>query len=95
MAAVTFGASLRHLVSNPRLFGWNWDVALVDGAGYGNSNPRTTGAVFASDDNIEAWGGAFFGAEDVNGVNVPLLGIDPSSAAEPAAARGSHGRPSG
>ncbi|MDQ1425666.1 MAG: putative transport system permease protein, partial [Acidimicrobiaceae bacterium] len=83
VAAVTFGASMQHLVSNPRLFGWNWDVALVDGGGYGNSNARTTATVFASDDNIEAWGGAFYGAEDVNGLNVPLLGIDASSSLTP------------
>jgi hypothetical protein len=83
MAAVTFGASMQHLVSHPRLFGWNWDVALVDGAGYGNTKPAATRAVFASDGNIEAWSGAFYGAEDVNGVNVPLLGMDPSSQVTP------------
>jgi MacB-like periplasmic core domain/FtsX-like permease family len=83
IAAVTFGASMQHLVSNPRLFGWNWDVALVDGAGYGNSNPLTTDTVLASDANIEAWGGAFYGAEDINGLNVPLLGMNPSSSLTP------------
>ena len=31
VAALTFGASMQHLVANPRLFGWNWNVALVDG----------------------------------------------------------------
>ncbi len=83
VAAVTFGASLQHLVSNPRLFGWNWDVALVDGNGYGNSNPRATERVFAADGNIEAWSGAFYGATDVNGLNVPLLGMDPWSSITP------------
>jgi hypothetical protein len=83
IAAVTFGASMQHLVDNPRLFGWNWDVALVDGAGYGNTKPAATEAAFASNDDIDAWGGAFFGAEDVNGLNTPLLGMAPSSAVTP------------
>jgi hypothetical protein len=83
IAAVTFGASLQHLVSHPRLFGWNWDVALVDGSGYGNTKPAATNAVFASDDNIEAWAGAFYGAEDVNGLNLPLLGMNSSSPVAP------------
>jgi putative ABC transport system permease protein len=82
-ATVTFGASMAHLVSHPHLFGWNWDVALVDGAGYGNTNPPATEAAFAADGDIEAWGGAFYGADDVNGVNLPLLGMDPSSAVIP------------
>ena len=34
--------------------------------------------------NIEAWSGAFYGAADVNGLNMPLLGMDPSSTADPA-----------
>ena len=82
-AAVTFGASMQHLVSNPHLFGWNWDVAVVDGAGYGNTNPTPTATTFAADDNIETWGGAFYGAEDINGLNLPLLGMDPSSSVTP------------
>ncbi len=82
-AAATFGASMQHLVSQPRLFGWNWDVALVDGAGYGNTKPAATNAVLAADDNIEGWSGAFFGAEDINGLNLPLLGMSPSSPVAP------------
>ena len=82
-AAITFGASMQHLVSNPHLFGWNWDVAVVDGSGYGNTNPAPTAATFAADDNIDAWGGAFYGAEDINGSNLPLLGMDPSSSVTP------------
>ncbi len=83
VAAVTFGASLQHLVSNPQLYGWNWDVAVVAGAGYGNTKPAETASVFASDDDIEAWGGAFYGAEDVDGLNLPLLGMSPSSSVTP------------
>lgn len=83
MAAVTFGASMQHLVANPRLFGWNWDVALVDGSGYGNTDPVATEAVLSSNDDVEAWSGAFFGAEDVNGANIPLLGMEPTSSVTP------------
>ena len=83
VAALTFGASMQHLVANPRLFGWNWNVALVDGSGYGNTKPAATEAAFAANPDIEAWGGAFYGATDVNGSNIPVLGMDPSSVAVP------------
>ena len=32
-ATVTFGASLSTLVSNPPLYGWNWDYTLAPAAG--------------------------------------------------------------
>lgn len=83
VAAVTFGASLAHLVSHPRLFGWDWDVALVDGSGYGNTNPTATQEILGRDPDIAAWGGAFYGGDELDGVNLPLLGIDPGSAVLP------------
>src|SRR5205823_1513558 len=33
VATVTFGASLRTLVSRPALYGWNWDYELVGNYG--------------------------------------------------------------
>ena len=83
VAALTFGASMRHLISHPRLFGWDWDVALVDGAGYGNTNPTKTDPVLSANPDVQAWSGAFFGAELINGMEVPLLGMDPASAVGP------------
>jgi putative ABC transport system permease protein len=83
VAAITFGASLQHLVSHPRQFGWDWDVALVDDSGYGNTNPSATQAVLGNDPDVAAWGGAFFGADAIDGRNLPLLGMEPGSAVVP------------
>ena len=44
IATVTFGASLDHLVSTPRLYGWNWSYALSGGDGGGGGDiPGTAG----------------------------------------------------
>jgi hypothetical protein len=83
VAAVTFGASMDHLVASPKLFGWNWDVAIVDGAGYGNTNPVTTKDVLGGDPDVEGWSGAFYGSDQVGGENLPLLGMKPGSATTP------------
>ncbi len=83
VAAVTFGASLQHLVSHPRQFGWDWDVALIDSAGYGNTKPEATKALLRSDPDIEAWSGAFFGGDAIDGHNLPLLGMVPGSTVVP------------
>ena len=34
-SALTLGASLDHFLRTPRLYGWNWDVGIGDGAGPG------------------------------------------------------------
>jgi hypothetical protein len=83
VAALTFGTSMHQLISHPRLYGWDWDVALVDGGGYGNTNPTQTQPVLAADADIESWSGAFFGAEQLNGTEVSLLGMDASSEVTP------------
>lgn len=38
VAAVTFGANLDHLLSSPRLYGWNWDVRATSVAQDGDAN---------------------------------------------------------
>jgi hypothetical protein len=37
-AALTFGASLRHLITSPRSYGWNWD-AQISAKGEGTIEP--------------------------------------------------------
>lgn len=83
VAAAAFGSSMHDLVSHPRLYGWNWDVAVVDSAGYGNTNPIETQRVLSADPDVSAWGGAFYGADEIDGVSVPLLGMDPGSEVTP------------
>ena len=34
-AALTWGSSLRSLVNEPRLYGWDWDATLFLSGGYG------------------------------------------------------------
>jgi len=37
--ALVFGASLSDLVDDPQAYGWPWDVAVITGAGYGDTDP--------------------------------------------------------
>jgi hypothetical protein len=83
VAAVTFGASLTNLVDHPRLFGWDWDIALVDQQGYGNTKPGPTRQILGRDPDIQAWGGAFVGSDQIDGRNVPVLGMPADSPVTP------------
>jgi ABC-type lipoprotein release transport system permease subunit len=78
-ASVTFGASLQHLVHEPRRYGWNWDAALLAGTGYDNMDTATAHRVLDRDPNVTEWSGAYFGSTSVDGVGVPVLGMQPGT----------------
>lgn len=75
-AALTFGASSTHLLDTPRLYGWNWDLALTN---Y-NSGPdlgrlRTA---FAREPAIEGVSVGDLGIPlDVNGRRVGGIALEP------------------
>ena len=71
-ATLTFGSSLQALVSQPRLFGWNWDYAVQSSDGYGPVPDRAT-ATLASDRTVIASSGVWFATLQLDGVEVPLL----------------------
>ena len=75
-AALTFGASSTHLLDTPRLYGWNWDIALTN---Y-NSGPDLARrrAVFAREPAIEEVSVGDLGIPlDVNGRRVGGIALEP------------------
>lgn len=75
--AITFGASMTHLLETPRLQGWNWDVAVGNphilgdpqqNAGIAAKLPRVRGVAEAS--------ASTFGRVEVNGVGTTVVGVD-------------------
>ena len=83
VAALTFGASFHTLVDSPDLFGWNWDSAVFDSGGYGGLSLTTAHQELDGRAGIAGWSGAYFGADSVDGRNVPLLGMEPGSEVTP------------
>lgn len=83
VAALCFAASLDALVSTPRLYGWDWDATLLDTAGYGGINPEASAELLDNDDRVDDWADVYFGADDIDGLNVPLLGVDPGARVVP------------
>jgi hypothetical protein len=79
-AAATFAASLDHLVSTPRLYGWSWDVSVDTG---GNSAQDAATLVRTVDDDLQrsrlvrAYATSVISRIDVNGVTVTALGVKP------------------
>lgn len=75
-AALTFGASSTHLLDTPRLYGWNWDLALTN---Y-NSGPDLgrNRAAFAREPSIKEVSIGDLGIPlDVNGRRVDGIALEP------------------
>jgi hypothetical protein len=83
VSALTFGASFRSLLDSPELYGWNWDVAIFDQSGYGNISLQGSHELLDGKPEIAAWSGAYFGADSIDGLNLPLLGMEVGSEIAP------------
>jgi FtsX-like permease family len=88
LGAITFGASLDDLVHEPSRFGWSGAITILAGDGYGNIAERPMAVVLDHDPDVEAWSGATFGEAEIDGSEVPLLGMDVDSAVAPPLLRG-------
>jgi hypothetical protein len=88
-ATLTFGSSLQTLVSQPRLYGWNWDFAVQSSDGYGPVPNRAT-ATLSGDRTVIASSGVWFATLQLDGVEVPVLLASPNAAVSPPIVQG-HG----
>lgn len=83
VATLTFGASFASLLDSPALYGWSWDAAIYDQDGYGNIDIAGAHELLDDEPQIAGWSGAFFGADSLDGNNLPLLGMEPDSEVVP------------
>jgi hypothetical protein len=88
VGSVTFGASFTNLVDHPRLYGWSGDAVLSAGTGYGNIPLDGARAILDHDPAVQAWSGTYFGVDQIDGLDTPLLGMDPGAALLPVVLRG-------
>lgn len=88
VASITFGVSLTNLVDHPNLYGWSGDAIITAGNGYGNIPRDDANAILRADPAVESWSGVYFGGDFIDGVAVPLLGMDPGGSLLPPLLRG-------
>lgn len=88
VAALCFGSSLNRLVDNPPLYGWNWDAAVLDQAGYGTINLERAAEVLDADPDVDAWAPLGISSTDIDGLTVPVVAIRPGDRVGPATLTG-------
>jgi FtsX-like permease family len=84
VSTVTFGASLRALVSHPALYGWNWNYALSAGGGSGDIPQQQATRLLNQDPYLQAWSGAYAADLRIDGQTIPVLGEAPAAPVQPA-----------
>ncbi len=88
VAALCFGSSLNRLVDNPPLYGWNWDAAAIDQAGYGSIDLERAAGVFDADPDVEGWAPLAILSTSIDGRTVPVVGVRPDDVVGPAVLSG-------
>jgi ABC-type lipoprotein release transport system permease subunit len=84
VTSVTFGASLNALVSQPSLYGWNWDYALLAGfSGAENLPAAETTALLDHDPSVAHWTGVYFESAGLDRRGVPVLAMTPGALVGP------------
>jgi hypothetical protein len=81
-ATLTFGHSLQNLVSQPSLYGWNWDYAVQSSDGYGPVPQSTVQAVLHRTHGVTE-SGVWFSTLQLDGVEVPTLLASRNAAVAP------------
>jgi len=84
VASLCFGSSLDRLLNEPRLYGWNWDVALIDQAGYGSIDTAKADEVFGADPDVEGWAPLGIASTDIDNITVPIIAVRPQDRVGPA-----------
>jgi ABC-type lipoprotein release transport system permease subunit len=84
VAAAVFASSLDHLVSTPRLFGWNWDTQMSVNAQTGQVVPGTNARdqvveLLNESDAVDRWGTVSLSDVSLDGAPMPAVGIEPES----------------
>jgi MacB-like periplasmic core domain/FtsX-like permease family len=83
VSTLTFGASLRSLVSRPALYGWNWDYELSGGGGVGAIPQQESATALDHDRDVAAWTGVYFGVGQLDGHAVPVIAGSPNARVGP------------
>ncbi len=91
VATVTFGASLNSLISQPRLYGWNWNYALLSGFSGDEDLPaHLTENLLARDYYVVASSGVYFSSAAIDGQrDIPIIGANPGAVVQPPVLSGS------
>jgi ABC-type lipoprotein release transport system permease subunit len=78
-STLTFGASLRTLVSRPTLYGWNFTYEMNGGGGLGDIPMKRAETLLKQDPYVQSWAGVYFGNLTIDGQKTSVMGATPDA----------------
>ena len=75
MAALVFGSSLAHVIDDPVVAGWNWDVAV--GNPHSGDTSAQTGPKLRENPDVAGFTATAMGDGRLDGRDVPVVGLQP------------------
>jgi hypothetical protein len=83
VATLVVGSDVRHLITTPRLFGADFDVAYELGSGYSQYDPEALNGFLTErdDPDIEGWSSLTYTNVTIGEVEIPALGVSPGRGA--------------
>ncbi len=83
-STLTFGSSLRTLVSRPALYGWNWNYTLFAGFSGDQDLPqKQVTTLLDHDPYVSAWAGVYLTGAAIDGKDMPVLAANPGASVAP------------
>ena len=79
MAALVFGSSLAHVIDDPAVAGWTWDVAV--GNPHSPDTSAQTGPRLRKEPDVAGFSATAMGNGRLGGRDVPVMGIQPVTGA--------------
>jgi ABC-type antimicrobial peptide transport system permease subunit len=83
ISTITFGSSMKTLVSHPALYGWNWSADIDGGGGLGDIPAHNVARLLNADPLVGGWTGIYFSTLQIDRVNVPVMGGSPHAPVGP------------
>jgi len=84
ISTLTFGTSLRTLVSRPALYGWNWRYELLAGFSGDEDLPQhQVTTLLDHDPYVSDWTGIYFEGARIDGQDVPVIAATPGARVAP------------
>ena len=82
-STITFGASLRTLVAQPALYGWNFTYEMNGGGGLGDIPGARAATLLNESPFVQDWSGVYFGNLQIDGQHVAVMGASPKATVSP------------
>lgn len=76
VASLVFGANLGRVTGTPATYGWPWQIGVLTGSGYGDTDPGAVRTTLAPEADVGGWDSLGVSSGEIDGRPLPILSSD-------------------